>query len=268
MKNNYLFDQDLSLTNTPTGNLTTAISHNWSINGNPNGGYLMAILAHAMRQKSNKSNTTICTATYLSKTLPGQADLLLENIGQSRHFDRWEARLVQDGHEKIRAMGTFSDIEYNGTEKRYEKSPPDLKPKEDCIQIPTMGNYTVYKNMDVRLDPGCAGWFTGSLIDISEHKGWIRFQDDRLFDAPSLLLAADAFPPPVLTSQGAVAWVPTIEFSVNIRNIPSTPWLKCIFRTHFINNGIVEEDGEIWDENNELVAISRQIAQFRKKSKQ
>ncbi|MEZ4579028.1 MAG: thioesterase family protein [Desulfobacterales bacterium] len=62
------------------------------------------------------------------------------------------------------------------------------------------------------------------------------------------------------------AWVPTIEFSVNIRNIPASVWLKCIFRTHFINNGLLEEDGEIWDETGELVAISRQIAQFRKKT--
>ena len=174
---------------------------------------------------------------------------------------------MQDGKEKIRAIGTFSEINKNRIEKRYEKTAPDLAPKEDCIRIPPMGNYTVYENMNVRLDPRCAGWFSGSLIDISEHKGWIKFQDDRPFDALSLLLSMDAFPPPIFSSQGMIAWVPTIEFSVNIRNIPETPWLKCIFRTHFINNGILEENGEIWDENGELVAISRQIAQFRKKSK-
>lgn len=262
----HLFDQDLTLTKSETDSFKTEISQNWSINGNPNGGYLLAILANAMQQSSILNAITICTATYLSKTIPGQADLLIENIGRSRHFDRWEARLLQDGKDKIRAMGTFSDIENERAEKRYEKSPPDLMPKEDCMQIPPMGNYTVYENMDVLLDPRCAGWFTGSLIDISEHKGWIRFQDNRPLDMPSLLLAADAFPPPVFTSQGMVAWVPTIEFSVNIRNIPTTPWLKCIFRTHFINNGILEEDGEIWDENDELIAVSRQIAQYRKKS--
>jgi len=262
----HLFDQDISLIKKSPDVFETKISNNWSINGNPNGGYLLAILANAMQQKSNRDAITICTATYLSKTTPGQADLALENIGRTKHIDRWEAKLVQSGNEKIRVIGTFSDIESTRNDKRYEKSAPDLAPKEDCMRIPPMGAYTVYDNMDVRLDPGCAGWFTGSLIDISEHKGWIKFQNDRPFDVVSLLLAADAFPPPVFTSQGMVAWVPTIEFSVNIRNFPKTPWLKCIFRTHFINNGILEEDGEIWDENNELVAISRQIAQFKKKS--
>ena len=97
----------------------------------------------------------------------------------------------------------------------------------------------------------------------SEQKGWIKFREEREFDIPALLLMADAFPPPVLASQGMVAWVPTIEFSVNVRRIPTSKWLKGIFRTRFITCGLLEEDGELWDENGELAAILRQIAQFR-----
>ena len=35
------------------------------------------------------------------------------------------------------------------------------------------------------------------------------------------------------------------------------------FRTRFITCGLLEEDGEIWDETGQLIAISRQIAQYR-----
>jgi hypothetical protein len=38
--------------------------------------------------------------------------------------------------------------------------------------------------------------------------------------------------------------------------------LKCYFRTRFITCGLLEEDGKIWDQNDNLVAISRQIAQY------
>ena len=85
--------------------------------------------------------------------------------------------------------------------------------------------------------------------------------------ARGFVLVADSFPPAVLSSQGMVAWVPTIEFSVNIRNLPTTQWLKCIFRTRFITCGLLEEDGEIWDEAGRLIAISRQIAQYRTHTK-
>jgi len=117
--------------------------------------------------------------------------------------------------------------------------------------------------LDIRLDPTYTGWTEGKLSAQSEIKGWIKFRDQRAFDTQSLLLIADSFPPAVFSSQGMVAWVPTLEFSVNIRNIPTTTWLKCVFRTRFITCGLLEEDGEIWDENGQLVAISRQIAQYR-----
>jgi hypothetical protein len=117
--------------------------------------------------------------------------------------------------------------------------------------------------MDLRLEPTSAGWMFGHLSDRSEIKGWIKFRDDRSFDALSILLIADSFPPAVLSRHGMVAWVPTIEYSVNIRNLPTSKWLKCAFRTRFITCGLLEEDGVIWDQNDTLVAISRQIAQYR-----
>ncbi|MDD5343413.1 MAG: thioesterase family protein [Smithella sp.] len=103
-----------------------------------------------------------------------------------------------------------------------------------------------------------------NLSPVSEQKGWIKFKDDRPWDALSLLLIADSFPPPVLASHGIVAWVATIEYSVSIRDIPDTAWIKALFRSHYLTCDIVEEDGELWDENGKLLAISRQIAQFRK----
>jgi len=84
-------------------------------------------------------------------------------------------------------------------------------------------------------------------------------------DLYAILLMVDAFPPAVFASQGMVAWVPTLEMSVSIRNIPEgCRRLLCGFKTNFINCGLIEEDGEIWDEKGGLVAISRQIAQYRK----
>ena len=138
---------------------------------------------------------------------------------------------------------------------------------EKCVPVPELPNYTLFGQVDIRLDPICTGWMSGKLSDNSEIMGWIKFKNDRPFDILSILLVADSFPPAVLSSQGMVAWVPTIEFSVNIRNIPTTQWLKCIFRTRFITCGLLEEDGEIWDEAGRLIAISRQIAQYRTHAK-
>ncbi len=259
----HLFDQDIFLTGRSSFSCAGKIADNWSVNGNPDGGYLMAMLAGAILQKSEKKKLVLLTANFISRTVQGEALIQTERMGSSRQFERWEARLVQDGKETVRAFGTCAEGDGAG-ENHYEKQAPVLAPLKDCVAIPEMPRYSIFQNMDVRLDPSCSGWMFGNLSEKSEQKGWIKFKEDRPFDQLSMLLLADSFPPPVLASQGVITWVPTIEMSVNIRAIPSTKWLKCVFRSHFRNGGFVEEDGEIWEENGQLAAISRQISQFQK----
>ncbi len=260
----HLFDRDISFEHQDTNLFVGKISPNWSINGVPDGGYLLAILAHGVLQQAPNKSISIFTANFISKCSPGEASISVEKFGSSKQFDRFQAILSQKGKERVRAIGTLTTDNCNPEEKRYEKPGPDIKPLAACVPFPELPQYTLFNQMDVRLDPRSAGWLTGDLADKSEQKGWIKFKQDRPFDALSVLLAADAFPPPVLASFGMIAWVPTLELSVNIRELPQSQWLKCVFRSHFITGNIVEEDAEIWDEKDALIAIARQVSQFRK----
>ncbi len=260
----HLFDQDLKLTRLSALHFQGSVTDNWSINGIPNGGYLMALLAHAMLQESTKKDTLIVTANYLHRCEIGEAEIVVKNIASSRRFDRWQAVLSQEEEERVRALGTFIQRGSAATEKRYDSSPPEVAALEECVPMPFLPRFTFFDQVDVRLDPECAGWLEGDLGNRLEQKGWARFKEPRPYDMISVLTIADAFPPPVFVAYGPIAWVPTIEFSVNVRNLPTTDWLKCSFRTRYIDNEILEEDGEVWDGNGELVALSRQVAQFRK----
>jgi len=257
------FDRDILLELGKSDSYSGDITENWSINGVPNGGYLMAVTANAMLQCSEMKATPIITANFLNRCEPGAATVLVERMSRSRQFDRFQASLYQGEKEKIRAFGTFASEKNECILESYEVDAPEITEWENCVSVPEMPGFTLYGQMDIRLDPVCTGWVEGNLSAQSEIKGWIKFKDHRAFDTLALLLIADSFPPAVFASQGMVAWVPTLEFSVNIRNIPTTAWLKCIFRTRFITCGLIEEDGEIWDQNGELIAISRQIAQYR-----
>jgi hypothetical protein len=260
----HLFDQDIRIIPVDDKSYKTTVAGNWSINGTPDGGYLMALLARAAMERSDKRGLSVLTANFIARSEPGPAALIVEKMGATRNFDRWQVSLVQGEVETLRSMVTLTDPSPGQAGRRYEKAAPVLATAETCIKFGQMPGYTLFENMDVLLDPNCSGWIAGDLAERSELRGWIKFTDDRPFDPPALMLIADAFPPPIFVSQGMVAWVPTIEMSVNIRNLPATRWLKCVFRSRFLNGGMVEEDGEIWDEAGELVAISRQVAQFRK----
>jgi hypothetical protein len=223
----------------------------------------MAILTKAMMRHSEMKSTPIITANFLNRCEPGDASVTIEKMATSKQFDRFQGSLSQKGKEKIRAFGTFAIENKECLVERCESSGPEIAELEKCVAVPEIPNYTLFGQLDLRLDPICTGWMLGKLSDTSEIKGWIKFKNDRPFDVLSILLIADSFPPAVISSQGMVAWVPTIELSVNVRKLPTTDWLKCSFRTRFITCGLLEEDGEIWDQKGELIAISRQIAQYR-----
>lgn len=258
----HVFDNDVSLTEAIGGKLKGTISQNWLVNGIPNGGYLIALLAHAMVMQSDKRSTPIVTANYISRCKPGDCEIHVECFAQSAQFNRYQASLYQEGKEKIRCLGTFANEKIECDIEKYETNIPEVAPLDECIGIPEVPNFTLSSHVDIRLDPYSAGWMQGTLRDQSIQKGWISFRQKRSYDIPALMLMTDAIPPAVFVSLGLVAWVPTIELTVNIRNMPITEWLLFYSRTRFITCGLLETDTEIWDENR-LVALSRQIAQVR-----
>jgi acyl-CoA thioesterase len=259
----HLFDHDISLVQLDRFLFKGVVSQAWCINNTPHGGYLMALVANAMLQVSGKKSTPIITANFAARCVPGEVEISVEKFSHSSQFERFQARVVQNGGEKIRALGTFTHL--NGAaERRYETTAPEVAAVEECFEMPAMPGYTLFEQVSVHLDPACSGWLSGRWTEKSEHKGWFGFKNPRPYDISAILLAADAFPPPVFASQGMVAWVPTLELSVNIRSLPAGDRLKCVFRSRFISNGLLDEDGELWDETGELVAISRQISQFRR----
>jgi acyl-coenzyme A thioesterase PaaI-like protein len=260
----HLFDNDIALTETGDSRFTGKVSGNWSVNGNPNGGYLMAMIAGAMLAGSDKRGTPVVTANYMARCAPGPAEIAVSETVRSGQFTRFEGRLSQDGRERIRALGTFAAETNECAVERYETGAPELAPFDDCVPVPHLPKYTLFENLELRLDPSCAGWLTGELSEVSENRGYLRFRDDRPIDLLSLFLIIDSMPPAVFATQGITAWVPTIELSVNIRNLPRTKLLRCSLRTRFITCGLLEADGEVWGDDGSLAAISRQIAQFRK----
>jgi acyl-CoA thioesterase len=240
------------------------VAGNWSVNGKPNGGYRMALMTVAVLSGREGLSTPVVTANYIARCVPGPAEIRVEEVSSTKQFHRFETRIYQEGKEKVRALATFARENNECAINRYETAPTLLAPRESCVPVPALPTYTLFEQLDVLLDPACAGWMENRLVDRSGNRGWIRFRDGSGYDLLSLLLIADSLPPAVMATHGIVAWVPTIELSVNIRNLPRSSWLNCCLRTRFITCGLLEADGEIWDEDGNLIAISRQIAQVRK----
>ncbi|MCV6613735.1 MAG: thioesterase family protein [Cellvibrionaceae bacterium] len=256
-----LFEQDTQLEELADGHYRAQVSGNWSIMHAPNGGYLMALLGKAMGLYASQPAPTQITVNYSGKTEEAKPlDIYVRRFGQSRQFDRLEATAKQGDKTVLKAMGTFM-AGYEGHSYSEERL-SQLSPIEACSARAGIPGLPVFDNVEMRVDPAVAGWMTGQTVDSPEIYGWMRVPSIEAWSPTSIMLACDTCPPSIFVSKGALGWVPTIEMSVHIKAIPTTEWLKVRFHSKYLGSTLLQEDGELWDENDNLVAVSRQLAQF------
>lgn len=236
----------------------------WDINGNANGGYLLAIVATAMRETSGRPDPITVSAHYLAPGRPGPVTVETEVVKAGRQLATMTGSMRSGDREVLRVLGSFGDITASsGGFQHVEGAPPDLPPVEQCAsRDPKNGpvDIALMNKLRVHLRPEDARFNAGIRSGRAVIEGWFEFADDRPIDTISLLLAVDAFPPPVFNIDVPPGWVPTIELTVHIRGVPVPGPLRCRFHTEFVQNGFLQEDSEVWDASGQLVAQSRQLA--------
>jgi len=235
----------------------------WDIGGNANGGYLMAIAGRAMAAAVGRPPVTL-TAHYLRPAPAGPCDIEVTTVRSGRRFATATASLTMASGQTLQLLGTFGDQTPGGPSLTRE-APVDLPAYDDCEfpPPPTDGpGPEMARRLAVRIRPGDERFRTGNPSGNAEIRGWFAFADGEPIDAIGLLLVADAFPPPIFNTDLPAAWVPTVELTVHVRGVPEPGPLRCWFRSRFIHDGLLDEEGEIWDSTGKLVAQSRQLALY------
>jgi acyl-CoA thioesterase len=162
----------------------------------------------------------------------------------------------------LQLLGAFGDQQPGGHQVG-RRNPVELPPFDRCApqQSPTGASLPgLVRQIDVRLHPDDGGFRRGEPTGRPEMRGWFALADSEPIDEIGLLLAADAMPPPIFNSGLPSSWVPTVELTVHVRGTPAPGPLRCAFRSRHIHDGLLEEDGEIWDSTGTLVCQSRQLA--------
>jgi hypothetical protein len=145
------------------------------------------------------------------------------------------ASMVVNGREAVRAIGAFSEAPAHDFGLQHHGIALTEVPSfEQCTRRTPEGEMVplaLMSKLDMRLHPDDRGFATGQPNGVPRIRGWFAF----------------------------AGWVPTVEFTVHVRAMPSPGPLRCEFTTKEIQGGMFEEDGVIWDENGTLIAQSRQI---------
>ncbi|MCQ4046672.1 thioesterase family protein [Streptantibioticus rubrisoli] len=274
------FDRDTAVTARPDepGVFDAQLSAGWTILRAVNGGYLLATAARALGQVLPHRDPFTITAHYLTASEPGPAVLRTDVIRAGRTMSTGQARLLQaDGAgqevERLRVTATYGDLDALPDDVRTSAKPFDIPPYERCVGRAdgpdvadaaafSSGSTEITDRLDIRLDPATAGWAVGEPSGRGEIRAWFGLADGRDADPLSLLLAVDALPPTAF-DLGLGGWVPTVELTVHVRCRPAPGALRIATRTRNLAGGFLEEDGEVWDSEDRLVAQSRQLARVR-----
>ncbi|MFF8844420.1 thioesterase family protein [Streptomyces sp. NPDC015127] len=263
------FDRDTAVTLRETGVYDAELSAGWTIIHAVNGGYLLAMLGRALGDALPHPDPFTVSAHYLTASRPGPAVIRTEVIRTGRTLSTGQASLVQfeeDGTEveRIRVLASYGDLDALPDDVRTSAKPPAIPPMEHCLgpadgPAPIPGSSAITERLDIRLDPATVGWAIGAPSGKGEMRGWFALADGRDADPLSLLLTVDALPPTSF-ELGLTGWTPTVELTTHVRCRPAPGPLRVSITTRNLAGGFLEEDAEVWDSADRLVAQSRQLA--------
>jgi hypothetical protein len=248
------------------------LSAGWTILNAVNGGYLLAVLGRALADTLPHADPFTVSAHYLTASRPGPAVVRTDVVRTGRTLSTGQASLFQyddEGREveRIRVLASYGDLDALPDDVRTSAEPPAIPPPDQCFgsgdsPTPVFGASSFTERVTSRVDPATLGWALGSPSGKGEMRAWFGLADGRDADPLSLLLVVDALPPTAF-ELGLTGWVPTVELTVHVRARPAPGPLRVSVTTRNLAGGFLEEDAEVWDTADRLVAQSRQLARVR-----
>jgi hypothetical protein len=253
----YKFDHDVQVERTGENQFKTNISSDWNIVA-PNGGYLMAIAGKVIKSLSDYLTPLSTTAYFHRPTSPGYAELIVDSVIKNKRTITVRISLIQKNTVVISYTGMFTQKDAFSGMTLVQKQ-PKLPALSECIEI-ARPPLPFFKQVKLLVPGDQLDWLQGLQGKETVFSGYFSFQDNRPMDSLAVLLFVDATPPPILRKTGPLAWVPTLELTVQVRNIPTGTSLGFISKTCFTTNGLTETDIELWTEEGEIIALGRQLA--------
>ncbi|TCW84150.1 hypothetical protein C5O80_13850 [Burkholderia sp. SRS-46] len=244
------------------------ISSRFNVLGYPNGGYLATLAADTLAARSAHPDLLAIHASFIGHPSAGPATACINDLGSTKSLSRATLSLVQGGELKAFYVATFSDFSRTtGATARLSPEPAAVTPHEACTRVDARAlpepMQSFVSRFDLSLAPGALqrpGPDQAAAIE-----GWIALNGEPVSTLGSLVLFADAFPPPVYNVVDRTQWgsVPTIEYAVHLKARPAPGPIHARFASTEVRDGLLGIDGALRDCEGRLVAESRQLAKFR-----
>ncbi len=247
-------------------------SKDYFVGNTPHGGYLTAVMQKALSLSMPHQHVINSNTLYLDRTEPKEICIQIKKVRESRGSSVGQVSLIQD--DKLRCMmtGICSDFNFMKGVNDLETFPPKIFDKERDSFTPL--------NFENKQEGFTPSFIKQTKCEIAKQHAWWLKNEDGLGDEARcagfismgeeipnqfvLSFYSDFFPPVVMNKYGPLGWVPTLSLTTNIRQLPTTSELFMDVIAKDLNKGFFEQDCQIWDLNQNLVATSRQLTRILK----
>ncbi|MTD46907.1 thioesterase family protein [Conexibacter sp. W3-3-2] len=262
------FGRDSAVEPLGDGRYRAFVTPSWSAPVGPNGGYIAAMVIHAIEAQvaDPARHLRSITLHYLrSPAVDRDAEVHVTVERSGRSVTTVTARLVQDDDLCILALAALS-LPFPPAAD-YATAPPTLPPYAalPAVDLPEQAPEIAHR-LDIRYGLGHPPF---SLAPEALTGGYVRLANPVAYDAGVLALLVDAWLPAPWCRLDAVAGAPTLDLTVHFRAPevalaldPATPLIGR-YRSGTSRDGLSEEDAEIWAPDGTLLVQGRQLALLR-----
>ncbi|MBS7660698.1 thioesterase family protein [Pseudomonas lalucatii] len=231
------------------------------------GGLVAALLYEAMGARVPTGRPVRSLAvTFVGPVAPAlPVSFQVEVLREGKAVSQVLGRAVQDGQVVTLVQGSFGAAR-NSTISVAAEAAPQLKPVEECQELPYIANVTPSFTRFLAMRWGIGG-MPFSNNPSRQMGGWVRLRPEvegqvQPLSEAHLLALVDAWPPAVLSHLRAPApgssltW--TIEFVQPVAAMDTLEWCRYLAHIEYARDGYGHIAAALWSPGGELLAISRQ----------
>lgn len=256
------FASDTAVEPLGDGRYGANVHERWFVARGPNGGYIAAIVARALRDEIDDDERGLKSLTvhYLLPPVAGPLEVHVTVERAGRTATALSARVVQDGRTVAIALAAAARAWPGGFE--YSNAPmPDVPDPEE---LPNLNEFResvppFARNWEMRPAIGAAP-FTGG--EEARAGGWLRIDPIEPTDEALAVAMTDTWFPAPFSVVTAPLLAPTIDLTIHLRAPLPAPeeYVLLVATSRVCRDGLFDEDVDIWAPDGTLVAQSRQLA--------
>ncbi len=225
-------------------------------------GLLCSRLIAALGDVGQERMLRSVTVSFIGAVTAGDVELKTEIFRSGKSVTQAEARLVQNGEVLAVLLASFGSGRESAINVPIRQTAPDFKKPDDLPVFPYIAGITpeFIQKTEMRWAHGKTPFVGAEKPDFG---GWMRWYDSfPQITAAHLIALIDAWPPSVLPMFKTVAPISTLCWTLEFLTQPvgksSENWWQYQVVTDAAKSGYAHTEANIWDDEGNLVAISRQ----------